>query len=68
MRAPYVNGVKKMEKFMVLCTFKQGTVMSEVFAGDAADARSTVETLPMSKWWDIDVFPLAAPVVPGGAA
>ena len=104
MRTHYVNGVKKMEKFMVLCTFKQGTVMSEVFAvvaeeqaqvaaleaegrvgsihlslargtvfietfaGDAADARSTVETLPMSKWWDIDVFPLAAPVVPGGAA
>ncbi|MEI7755734.1 MAG: hypothetical protein WCJ32_15055 [Actinomycetota bacterium] len=43
MRTPYVNGVKTMEKFMVLCTFKQGTVMS-------------------------DVFPLAAPVMQGGAA
>lgn len=34
---------------------------------DAGDARSTGETLPMSKWWEIDVYPLAAPVVAGGA-
>jgi muconolactone delta-isomerase len=93
-----------VEKFMVVCTFKEGTVMSDVFAvvaeeqaavaaleaegrvgsinlslargtvfieafaptGDEASA--TVQSLPMARWWDLDVYPLAAPVRPGGAA
>lgn len=93
-----------MDEFMVLCTFKPGTVMSEVFAvvaeeqaavaafteqgrlgrihlslgkgtvfieafADSADAAlGTVESLPMAKWWDIEVFPIAAPALPGGAS
>ncbi|MFZ9628576.1 MAG: muconolactone Delta-isomerase family protein [Ilumatobacteraceae bacterium] len=93
-----------MDQFMVLCTFRQGTVMSEVFAvvadEQAAVARLTEEgrlgeirlsmargavfieafaesaehaadvvaSLPMARWWDIDVFPIAAPPVQGGAA
>lgn len=93
-----------MEKFMVVCTFKEGTVMTEVFAvvaeeqaqvaaleaqgrigsvhlalargtvfietyGDTADqALATVQSLPMAKWWNIDVFPIAAPVRPDAAS
>lgn len=93
-----------VNEFMVLCTFKPGTVMSEVFAvvaeeqaavaaltaqgrlgqirlslakgtvfieafaESADDASGTVESLPMAKWWNIEVFPIAAPALPGGAA
>ena len=89
-----------MGPFMVICTFKEGTVMSDVFAvvaeeqaqvsrleaegrvgtiqlslargtvfietfaDDAAGATATVESLPMAKWWNLDVFPIAAPAVP----
>ena len=84
-------------EFMVVCTFREGTEMSEVFAvvaeeqaavtalskegrlgeirlslgrgtvfietfaPDADEAASTVRSLPMAKWWDIDVFPIAGP-------
>ena len=55
---------------------ERGTVFLEVVAADADAARATVETLPMAVWWDIDVFPVAAPAGnptqagwnPGGAA
>lgn len=93
-----------MAEFMVVCTFKDGTVMADVFAvvaeeqarvaaleaegrigavrlslargtvfietmaDDAAGAAATIETLPMAKWWDLDVFPLAAPSAPGAPA
>ena len=93
-----------MEKFMVLCTFKEGTVMSEVFAvaaeeqatvaalaaegrigsvhlalargtvfietfaANSSDAEATIRSLPMAKWWNLDVYPIAAPVLPGGAS
>lgn len=93
-----------MDEFMVLCTFKPGTVMSEVFAvvaeeqaavaalteqgrlgrvrlslakgtvfietfADSTDAAlGAVASLPMAKWWDIEVFPIAAPAIPGGAS
>jgi muconolactone delta-isomerase len=87
-----------MEKFMVVCTFKQGTEMSDVyavvaeeqvkaaelqaagkigaihlatlsrgtvfieaFAATLEEATSTIQSLPMAMWWDIDVFPLSAP-------
>jgi muconolactone delta-isomerase len=46
----------------------RGTVFIETFANDAADAAATVQTLPMAKWWDLDVFPLAAPTAPGDAS
>ena len=90
-----------MEAFMVVCTFKPGTVMDEVFAVVAEeqaqvaaleaegrigsihlslargtvfinayadgldDAVETIRTLPMAKWWDLDVFPTGAPTAPG---
>ena len=42
----------------------RGTVFLEIFAADEADTVSTVKTLPMSKWWDLDVYPTPAPVLP----
>lgn len=93
-----------MDSFMVVCTFREGTVMAEVFAvvaeeqaavavleaegrvgairlslergtvfievfaSDADAAAETVRTLPMARWWDLDVFPLSAPGRPGGPA
>lgn len=92
-----------MDAFMVVCTFKEGTVMDDVFAvvaeeqaqvaaleaegrvgpvglslargtvfittfAEGADsAAATIGTLPMSKWWDLDVFPLAVPAPPEAA-
>ena len=90
-----------MEKFMVVCTFKQGTEMKDVysvvaeeqakaaelqaagkigaihlatisrgtvfietFAENLEEATSTIQSLPMAVWWDIDVFPLSAPGKP----
>ena len=86
-----------MATHMVICTFKDGTDMAEVFAvvdeeqrraselaaegqigaihlslsrgtvfigtfaADAGDAEATVRSLPMARWWDLDVFPIAAP-------
>ena len=44
----------------------RGTIFINAFAEDAEQAAATVRTLPMSKWWDLDVFPLAAPPVTGG--
>ena len=93
-----------MDPFMVICTFKEGTALEdvfavveeeqaqvktledqgrigsvhlslargtvfiEIFAEDEAGADATVRTLPMSRWWDIDVFPLAAPVMSAEAS
>jgi muconolactone delta-isomerase len=42
----------------------RGTVFIEVFAADEAAADVTVRTLPMARWWDIDVYRLAATVAP----
>ena len=94
-----------MEKFMVVCTFKQGaemkhvysvvaeeqakaaelqaagkigaihlatisrgTVFIETFAENLEEATSTIQSLPMAVWWDIDVFPLSAPGKPPTAS
>ena len=46
----------------------RGTVFLEIFADDAAAAEATVTTLPMAKWWNLDVFPIAAPAVPGASS
>jgi hypothetical protein len=48
-----------MAAFVVVSTFKQGTVMDEVVAVVAEER---------AKWWDLDVVPLGAPTVPGGAS
>ena len=45
-----------------LSTVTRGTVFLEIFADDEESARATVTSLPMAKWWDIDVFPINIPV------
>ena len=45
-----------------LSTLERGTVFLEIFADDAAEARATVVSLPMAKWWDLDIYPINAPV------
>lgn len=86
-----------MATFMVICTFREGTDMTEVFATVAEEqaqaaalaaegrvgsiylslargtvfieafaegpeeAVATITTLPMAKWWHLDVFALTSP-------
>ena len=40
----------------------------EVFADSNEEARETVVSLPMARWWDLDIFPINAPVARGLAA
>jgi len=40
----------------------RGTVFLETFAEDEAAAVATVRSLPMSRWWDLDVFATTASV------
>lgn len=47
---------------LYLATATRGTVFLEIFADDTDAARAIVASLPMAKWWDIDVFPINAPV------
>jgi muconolactone delta-isomerase len=47
---------------LYLATATRGTVFFEIFADDTDAARAVVASLPMAKWWDIDVFPINAPV------
>ena len=42
----------------------RGRVFLVVTADDEPGARAIVETLPMAKWWDLDVFPTMAPPQP----
>ncbi|MFZ4515884.1 MAG: muconolactone Delta-isomerase family protein [Acidimicrobiia bacterium] len=44
-----------------LATAARGTVFLETFADDAEAAADIVRTLPMAKWWDLDVYPLNPP-------
>jgi pyridoxamine 5'-phosphate oxidase family protein len=44
----------------------RGTVFLEIFAADESGAAETAKTLPMSKWWDLDVYPTPAPALPEG--
>ncbi len=39
----------------------KGRVFLEVLAESEDDARATVETLPMAKWWDIEIYPTVGP-------
>ena len=47
---------------LYLSTATRGTVFIEIFADDADAAGIAVASLPMAKWWDIDVFPINVPV------
>lgn len=51
-----------------LATISRGTVFIETFASSVEEATSIVQSLPMATWWDIDVFPLSAPGIPGARA
>lgn len=44
-----------------LANNERQTVFLVVNAGTVEEATATVATLPMSAWWDLDVFPLNAP-------
>jgi muconolactone delta-isomerase len=44
------------------------TVFLEIFADDEASAEATVLTLPMSKWWTLDIYPTPAPTLPASAS
>lgn len=44
----------------------RGTIFLEIFAPDEGAAEATARTLPMSRWWDLDVYP--TPPVSGAAA
>lgn len=46
----------------------RGTVFIEAFAETLAEAEATAHSLPMAKWWNIDVYPLAPPARPGAAS
>lgn len=39
----------------------RGRVFLEIIAEDTAEAQATTETLPMAKWWSIDVYPTVGP-------
>lgn len=53
-----------------LSTIERDTVFLEVFADGLDAARATVESLPMARWWDLDIYPINAPVArdPKGSA
>ena len=44
-----------------LATRDRGTVFLEVFADGPEGAHEAVTSLPMSRWWDLDVYPLNPP-------
>jgi hypothetical protein len=42
----------------------RGKTFIEIFASDEGSAEATVKTLPLSKWWDLDIYP-TTPALPG---
>ena len=58
--------VKELQKQGMLGEVKlavpQGKVFIDVFADTTDEAKATVEQLPMSKWWDIEVYSLSGKV------
>jgi muconolactone delta-isomerase len=53
---------------LYLATRDRGTVFLEIFAADIESARIVVMSLPMSRWWDVDIYPLNEPVSREAAA
>lgn len=51
----------------IALSLARGTVFIETFAEDEHEAAAIVSSLPMAVWWNIDVYPIAAPTLPGGA-
>ena len=48
----------------IFLSLPRGTVFIQAFAAAEDEARDTVLSLPMAKWWDLQLFPLGAPVAP----
>ena len=46
---------------LYLATAARQTVFMESSGEDIDDVVAMVKTLPMAKWWDLDVFPLNPP-------
>lgn len=51
-----------------LATAARQTVFLKVFASDHSDAEAIVQSLPMAKWWDLDIYPLNPPANPTEAS
>lgn len=47
---------------LVRMSVPRGKVFLEVAAQDAASVVETVQRLPMSRWWDLDIYQTAAPI------
>jgi len=48
----------------IFLSLARGTVFIQAFAGSEDEARDTVLSLPMAKWWDLQLFALGAPAAP----
>ena len=42
----------------------RGTVFLEIFAPDETQAVAIATSLPMSRWWNLDLYPISAPPPP----
>ena len=49
----------------VYLSLPRGTVFIEVSAADEADVGTVIGSLPMAKWWELDIHPITAPPTPG---
>lgn len=47
-----------------LATASRQTVFLEVFGSSTDEVETSVRTLPMAKWWDLDIFPLNEAAIP----
>lgn len=46
----------------------RNTVFLEILAADETQARAVVNSLPMARWWDIDLYPTVEPTLSGAAS
>ncbi len=46
----------------------RNTVFLEILAPDETQARAVVNSLPMSRWWDIDLYPTVEPTLLGAVS
>ncbi len=45
----------------------RSTVFLEILAADETQARAVVNSLPMSRWWELDLYPTVEPTLPNQA-
>jgi tRNA threonylcarbamoyladenosine modification (KEOPS) complex Pcc1 subunit len=46
----------------------RSTVFLEILAADETQARAVVNSLPMSRWWELDLYPTVEPTLPNQAS